>query len=782
MRSRQRSRLVVAICIALLTGACAWQPEDITPKIPQNAQSSKVYAADGSLLYTAHGEQNRIEVPLTRIPTVMQRAVIAIEDERFYDHAGVDIRAVFRALQSNAEEGQVVQGGSTITQQLVKITLLNTGRDVSRKLQEASLAYQLEQRYSKDQILEIYLNTIYFGNGSYGVEAASETYFGHPIDTITASEAALLAGLVHAPNDDDPIVHPEIALARRNVVLAKMLELGYLGRLDHDTAAVAALGVTPTPLQARYPAAHFVEEVKRFILTDTQFGATREERENLLFNGGLRIATTLDPALQAAAEQAVAEILPDPAGDPEAAVVSIEPRTGYVKAMVGGRDYFGDQPSAKCNLATNCNEAHPGRSTGSAFKPFTLAAALAEGIPLSKVITAPSCIDLSPSTGPWHVCNADPGEGVPGGTNLIEGTVHSYNTLYAQLVLQVGPDKAVAMANKLGITSHLDAYPSATLGSNNIEPLDMADAYATFANRGVHVPPTLVTKVSNAEGDVLYEAPHTQEAALDSGIADEINSVLQQVIERGTGRAAALDRPAAGKTGTGQDYKNAWFCGYTPELSTAVWVGFASSEIEMSPPTTRITVYGGTWPAQIWQRVMTAGLAGTPPHPFTAPTTTPGAPDPQSNPNTTAPGEHGQTEVPSVIGLSASAAVDQLAQRGLRAAIVEVADPKAAPGTVTKQIPAAGSSLAQGSTVTIQLARGPQPAPTGGNVVVPDVIGRSAADATAVLNDAGLSVGTKEQPESAHVPASRRGVVWHQSPDAGTTAPRGSTVNLLVNP
>jgi penicillin-binding protein 1A len=772
--------LALVLGVVMLAAACAWTPEDIVPKIPANAQSSKIYAADGSLLYTAHGEQNRVEVPLTRIPLLLQHAVIAIEDERFYDHAGVDLQAVFRALRSNAEEGTVTQGGSTITQQLVKITLRNSGRDVSRKLQEASLAYQLEQRYSKDQILEIYLNTIYFGNGAYGVEAASETYFGHPVDTVSATEAALLAGVVHAPNADDPILHPDVALARRNVVLGKMAELGYLQTTDRDAAIAAPLGVAPTPPQQRYPAAHFVEEVKKFILNDPQFGATREDREDLLFNGGLRITTTLDPALQAAAEQAVADVLPDPDSDPEAAIVSIEPRSGYVRAMVGGRDYFGTQPSAKCNLAVGCkpDSTKNGRGTGSAFKPFVLAAALSQGIGLDEVLSAPGCIDI-PVTPPWHPCNADPGEGAPGGTTIFEGTVHSFNTLYAQLIMQVGPTKAVDMAKRLGITSTLQDNPAAVLGTNDVTVLDMADAYGTFANRGLHVPPTLVTKVSDAAGNVLYEAPHKQEKVLQPGIADEVSDVLQQVIQRGTGTAAQLDRPAAGKTGTGEDYKNAWFCGYTPELSTAVWVGFPTQEIQMRPPTTRITVYGGTWPAQIWKRVMSAWLDGKPAREFVAPTTTTTT-APRGGPTTLPLGP--PTEVPSVVGLDAAGAVEQLASKGFRATKVEVADGSAPPGTVTRQSPSSGTMAPQGSAVTIQIAKAPPTTTPSSTVVVPDVVGRSRDDATVILTRAGFAVASHAQPENDHVPDSKSGLVWRQTPASGTSAPAGSTVTLDYNP
>src|SRR5204863_6618618 len=232
----------------------------------------------------------------------------------------------------------------------------------------------------------------------------------------------------------------------------------YLTPPQHDQAVAQPLGHSPTPIAERYPAAHYVNEVKKFVESDQRFGATQEERDKTLFTGGLRIYTTVDLQLQAAAEAAVNDVMPDPAG-PEAALVSVDPQTGYVRAMVGGRDFFGTQPSAKCNLAIGC-KPNPGRGTGSAFKPFVLAAALTEGIPLSEILPAPGCIDLSPPSGPWHVCNADPGEGAPGGTSLFEGTVHSFNTLYAQLVLQVGPQNAIDMAKKLGLTGRLEAVPS----------------------------------------------------------------------------------------------------------------------------------------------------------------------------------------------------------------------------------------------------------------------------------------------------------------------------------
>jgi len=699
---RFAAAIAYAVAAAALAAGCSYTPTPVVPQIPANAQSSKIFAADGTLITTLHGPENRIEVPLTRISQPMQQAVIAIEDERFYSHHGVDIRAIVRAARSNAEAGTVEQGGSTITQQLVKNTLLTSGKTLDRKIQEAALAWQLEDHYSKERILEIYLNTVYFGNGAYGVEAAAEQYFAKPIDQIGIVESATIAGLIQAPNDYDPIAHPNEALTRRNTVLDKMAELGDITPAEHNFGVAAPLGIVPTPTADRYPAAHFVDEVKNFVENDPRFGATPEARRDLLYEGGLRIYTTIDLPLQAAAEAAVAQVMP--AGGPQAALVSLDPQSGQVRAMVGGSDYFGSSPSAQFNLAMG-----KGRGTGSAFKPIVLATALAQGIPLSEVLTAPPSITLAipGSRTPWNVHNADPGEGAPGGTDLVEGTVHSFNTLFAQLILQVGTKNAIDMAHRMGITTPLEAVPAAVLGSNDVQPLEMASVYGTLANHGVHVDPIMITRITRADGAVLYEDMHQQTKAMDASVADTVTSVLQQVIVRGTGTAAQLDRPAAGKTGTGEDYKNAWFCGYTPTLSTAVWVGYPQSEVQMTPPSTSITVYGGTWPAQIWQRFMTAATAGTPAADF-APLQT--APPATSPPSATAPTTQpaqvaavANVAVPSVVGLSADDATSHLSRSGF---VVERVDTGRAgtAGQVKTQSPTAGTIATTGSTVTVVVA------------------------------------------------------------------------------
>jgi penicillin-binding protein 1A len=783
MRDRAENRdngavraLVVAVVCAVVAAGCSYTKTEVIPQIPANAQSSKIYAADGTLITTLHGPQNRLEVALERIPKVLQQAVIAIEDERFYYHRGVDFRAIFRAARENAASGTLRQGGSTITQQLVKNTLLSSGKTLDRKIQEASLAWQLEEHYSKDRILTIYLNTVYFGNGAYGVEAAAEQYFGEPAEQLDAGQAATLAGVIQAPSDYDPTLHPEAAIARRNVVLAKMHEQGYLSPEERDAAAGRPIGLSTTPVQDRYPAAHFVQEVKNRIATDPRFGATQDERDNLLFSGGLRIYTTIDLGLQAAAEQAVGEVMPDPNG-PEAALVAVDPRNGYVRAMVGGRDFFGSQPTAKCNLAIGCkpDPTLNGRGTGSAFKPFVLAAALNQGIPLSEIIPAPGCIHLEPPTGPWDPCNADPGEGAPDGTNLIEGTVHSFNTLYAQLILQVGPQNGVDMAKRLGITSRLLALPSAVLGANDVTPLDMASAYGSFANRGVHVTPVLFTKITRADGTILYENVHEQTKAVDAPIADTVTSVLQQVIARGTGTAAQEPFPVAGKTGTGEDYKNAWFCGYTPTLSTAVWAGFPTQEVKMSPPTTSITVYGGTWPAQIWKRFMEAAAGHSEPADFTPP-----PPPPTSSTTSTIPPEQTtlpgapQLAVPEVRGKPYGEAAAVIEAAGFKPARFDVVSDGLPPGVVSGQSPPGGSTAPPGATVTLEVV-----VSSGDAVTVPNVIGMNRDAAVARLRKAGLEAQVSEVQAPDDQPQGR---VWKQSPPGDEKVSHGTTVTIFVNP
>lgn len=697
-------RLLSILCtfaLAAVTAACSYQSRAVLPEVAPSVESSTLYAADGSLVHTFHAEENRKVVPLEDIPVHVRNAVIAIEDERFYRHNGVDVRAILRALEANTSSGGVEEGGSTITQQYVKkVVLQDDSQTLSRKIEEASMALQLERRYSKDRILELYLNAIYFGNGAYGIEAAAKQYFAKPVTELTLAEGALLAGLIQRPSATDPYDAPELAIERRNVVLERMREHHFAASADVDVALAEplTLGSATTPAAERYAAPYFVEEVKQWVLDDPRFGATAQARRDLLFGGGLRIQTTVDLAAQAAAEEAANSVLPDPNG-PAVSLVSIEPATGYVRAMVGGRDFFGAGVNDKLNLATQ-----GGRQAGSSFKPFILATALAEGIDPQTRIPAPGCIDIPLPHEVWHVCNADGGS--EGNATIYEGTVNSYNTLYAQLVLRIGPEKAMAMAAALGVRSPLETNPASVLGTNDVTALDMASGYATFANRGIRVPPVLVTRITRADGTLLFQHEHTQSKVLSTDVADTVTGILEQAVLRGTGKRAQLDRPAAGKTGTAQDNNDAWFVGYTPELATAVWVGFPGAQISMRPPTTAITVYGGTYPAQIWQRFMSAALAGRPATPFpTPPTTTTTTTVPPAGPATTTTAPRPPVTVPNVVGGKVEEATRVLQEAGFVVKSVPAASGQ--PGRVIAQAPVGGSTAPAGSTVRIEVAPNP---------------------------------------------------------------------------
>ncbi len=758
------------MAVLLVASGCSYELRELQPVLPRNAQSSIIYAADGSEIVTLHAEENRTDLTLDEIPEHVRDAVIAVEDERYWLHHGIDLRAILRAVRVNAS-GTDQQGGSTITQQLVKTLLLDADETLSRKVSEAALAWRFEQRYTKERILELYLNTIYFGNGAYGIFAAAREYFGKPPAGLTPAEGALLAGMIQAPGDYDPYDDPDPSVLRRNVVLDRMLDQDLLGPEEHAAAAAEPMVLAPDvpPLEQRYAAGHFVEEVKQWILDDPRFGSSDRERNELLFAGGLRIHTTVDLRLQALAEQAVAATLPDAATDPEIAIASIEPGTGHVVAMVGGRDFFGPGDAAKYNLAMG-----KGRPTGSSFKPLILAAALQLGLPLSTQFPAPGSMQLTYGD-PVDIWNVDNyGEGGPGvPVDLVEATVRSYNTVYAQLILRIGTSEAVQIARDLGITTPLQDFPSAVLGANDVQPLEMASAYATLANRGVHVDPVFVTSITDADGTILYEAQHHQRRVLDPGVADQVTSVLQQVVERGTGTAAQIGRPVAGKTGTAQAWRDAWFCGYVPQLATAVWVGFPGDQVSMTPPLTPIRVTGGSYPARAWQRFMSAAVEGSEALPFettTSSTTTSTVVAPELSPVTTG----ALQVVPGVVGSDVATARGHLEGLGFRVSVVQSDRGGVVPGTVLAQAPPAGVALGTGGIVTLEVAGGS----TG--LTVPGVVGFSEQDAVDVIHAAGFSavVVRGTNPSGGTQP----GQVWQQSPPGGTELPPGSTVRIAVEP
>ena len=753
-------RLSVVVALALAGSGCAYRVDIAAPAA--QAETTKVFAADGSLITTLHAEQDREHVALSEMAPALKAAVLAIEDSRFFAHKGVDLRAMARALRRNAAAGEVKEGGSTITQQYVKNVLLDPRRTVHRKVREAVMAFQLERTHTKEAILEGYLNRIYFGNGAYGVQAAAQLYFNRPASGLTLAEGALLAGLIQAPESYDPFTAADAAFARRQVVLARMRELHSAAEPDIAAAEADPLGVVPKPTSARYPAGYFVERVKRFILDDPRFGATPADRRRLLFQEGLRIRTTVDLAVQRAAEEAVKGVLPNPATDPSGAVVVLDPRTGFVRALVGGRDYFGPEPEAKFDLATQGM-----RQTGSSFKPFVLAEALAQGISPQKVYSAPTSLTVPMPNGqePWVVNNYE-GEGGPP-VNLVDATVHSINTVYAQLIQEVGPQKAIDMAHALGITGALKPFPSAVLGSNEISVIDMASAYSTFAADGMHADPVFVTEITRADGSVLYRRPSTLHRAIPTDVARGVTGILTQVVQRGTGAAAQLgDRPVAGKTGTANEWRDAWFVGYTPDLVAAVWVGFPERLRSMAPPATPIRVTGGSWPAQIWHGVMAAALGDSPIAAFPAP-------DPAgAEPATAAAPVPNTVPLPDVSGQYESQARSVLQAAGFKVETERRPTRERAAGMVADQTPAPGTLVAPGSNVIIGVSSGP-PRP----VVIVNTIGFSVDQAARMLQASALNVDivVEDPPDGVRAAPGR---VWKQSPDGGALIDEGQTVRI----
>ncbi|MFT5223068.1 MAG: penicillin-binding protein 1A [Glaciecola sp.] len=614
--SRSLTRLLALV--ALLATACGQmvtlQAGDIVAFV-QQPQTSVVLAADGTVLAELHGEQDRIKIPLEEMSDLLVSAVVSIEDRRFFLHAGIDLAAIARATMANIDGGRIEQGGSTITQQYIKNVVTGPAQTIERKLQEAALAWQLEQTHSKQQILERYLNTVYFGAGAYGVSAAAKRFFDQGPAELSLAQAAQLAGSIASPSKFDPYQHPQAAQARRGLVLDAMLDTGRITTRQADAAREVDLELVDRTTVDDAVAPYFVAEVKRLIQHDPdgvfgRLGDTLDDRVNALFTGGLRIQSTLDPTMQTQAEQAVRGVLTQ-REDPYAALVAIDPLTGEVKAMVGGRDYNDvSDPFARFNLATQGS-----RQPGSSFKPIVLATALSGGVSLDRTFPGGSCVNFRVVA--WNPCNY--GDIDYGPLSLREATVRSANTVYARLAVEVGANRIVEQAHALGIDSELAAVPAIGLGVAEVAPFEMAEAFTSFATLGEHHPAHLISSITAPDGEVLFAQDTRGRRVLDEAVAWLVTQTLQDVVRRGTGLRASLARPQAGKTGTAQNNADAWFVGYTPDLVTAVWVGFPQGQISMVPPRTRQVVEGGRWPAEIWKAFNQEALKGLPARPFLAP-------------------------------------------------------------------------------------------------------------------------------------------------------------------
>ncbi len=560
------------------------------------AVNSKMLSKDGAQIAVLHAEENREPVEITRVAPAAVAAILAAEDKRFYEHSGVDLKSLARATIVNISRGSVEQGGSTITQQVIKNSLLTPERTLGRKIKEIFLAQQLERQVPKSKILERYMNSVYFGNGAYGLAAASSTYFKKDPKDLTVGEAALLAGLIRSPQRYDPLTNPNNAQVRRREVLREMENLGYITSEERRQAESEPL---PTKLHLRPqitegPGDYFAEWVKQVLLKEPILGETVSERYNALFKGGLTIETTLDMNLQVAAEEAIAS--QGPRGERfTAALASVEVGSGAVRALATGKDF----QQYKYNLATQSV-----RGTGSSFKVFTLVAVLNKGIPPTESVngTGPCTLKI-PGGGVWKANNY---AGESGGVMSIrQATAKSVNCAFARMILDVGVDAVIEAAKQMGLPGEIKRVPSITLGTQEESPVDMAGAFATLPTGGIRFKPYYVQRILGRDGRVIYEAEPKGEQTVDRCVALTAVDVLRSVVTSGTGRRASIGRqPVAGKTGTGEKYRDAWFVGFSPYLSTGVWVGSPEAEISMYNVNGYGSVAGGTIPAAVFQAFM----------------------------------------------------------------------------------------------------------------------------------------------------------------------------------
>ena len=756
---------------------------EIGPLDPASQRSDVdtiVYASNGrSVLAVLRGDESRVRVDTEDIAPIMRHAIVSVEDQRFFDHDGIDLRGVGRALWSDVRNQAIVEGGSTITQQFVKNAYIRNERTIARKVREAALAWQVEQDWTKDRILTAYLNTIYFGNGAYGIQQASKTYFGKGAKYLELHEAALLAGIPADPARYDPVTNPSSAEQRRRHVLAAMFEQGKITRRDFERANEKSL---PQPDKVRLPgsvgpAQYFVNYVKDQLVE--KYGAGR------VFGGGLKVTTTIDLKLQGRARAAIEKVLRNPVG-PAAALVAIEPSTGAVKAMFGGRNFRESQ----FNLAAQAE-----RQPGSAFKPIVLATAMRAGLsPATEIESKKVSIDAGDRI--WTVTNYD--NTYLGRVSLSRALVSSDNSVYAQLTDLVGPKAIVDTAHLLGIRSPLDAYFSIGLGSLAVNPLEMARAYSTIANGGRRVDgsllgdrPRVVERVQRVRAGRIEDNAAEPTQVLESGEAELLTSILQDVVRVGTGRRAAVrGRSVAGKTGTTDNYGDAWFVGYTPELAVAVWVGYPDKLRPMSTEFGGQPVTGGTLPALIWKEFVESveededAAFDPPPYLGAVPTWVAkrGGEWRVDNgycqgsrllvyfsgrgPEETADCKPNEVQVPLVVGMTAEAAVDRLAAQPLEAELAYVpAKPGRRPGIVINQDPRRGG-LSANDTVQLWVT-------TARHGLLPNFVGSSLEDVNRVLERRELRATIVTAPGHS-------GTILRQSLKPGVAIAPGLTIRLVV--
>lgn len=737
-----------------LLGAVGNRLDELPPlpaELGDQAERSVVLARDGTRLAVLRVE-NRKTVALHEIPPHVQQAVIATEDSAFREHRGVNWRAIVRAALGNVRAGEVTSGASTITQQVVKNAIVGGDVTLDRKLREAIYALQIEKRLTKDQILETYLNEAYFANGVYGIATAAEYYWGKDIGELTVGEAAVLAGMIRSPERNDPKDHPLAARQRRDIVLEQMGREGYLrpSQVLHEKSQPLRLDVHELA-QPRNP--FFVDYVRALLKEDPALGEDRQARDLAVLRGGLTIHTTLEPELQDIAQDVITEAF-SRGEDPLAALTAVDPRTGEILAIG-----FGPKPYGKGPGETEVNPAVPGlgssgRQPGSSFKAFQVVAALEDGIPPGYSFEAGARYTHTDPGCRGHTIGnyADASQGL---LDMGSATAKSSNTYFAHLLDLTGPEKLVDVASRMGITTPLHAYCSLVLGGQEVFPLDMASAFGTLANGGVHCAPFAIDRVEDRQGRVLSRGGNHCDRAVEAGIAARAAALLRGPIDGGTAsRNGRLGRPAAGKTGTTTDAKDAWFVGFIPQLSAAVWVGH-ETPAPMTHPSCGREVTGGCLPTMIWQRFMSRAISALslPVESFPSPPAVP------------------TMAVPDVTGLLEDEATEILEGADFRVLSEQAADHRPA-GTVVGQSPGGGERAPRGSAIVLRVSDGEGAVPT-----LPLFVGMTQAEAEAALEELGLRADVTLEPVEDR---DERGTVIGQEPEAGTAIDELRTVQLIV--
>lgn len=751
-------------------------------EFPNLSTLSNVYTADGVKLGQLT-ERNSLPVPLSETPDLVLAALLSAEDRSFYEHEGIDFTAIGRAVLGRITDNPS-GGGSTITQQVVKQNFLSSDQTIERKICEAVVAAEVERRYTKDQILEFWANSVFFGSNAYGIRAASLEYFGKELDELTIAEAALLPVPIRNPTFYHPRSEPQNALAARNRTIDRMVANGYILPADGAAARLEPLGVIS---QERFETTspQIMIAVRRQLLESPEFsmlGETKEERKRAIFGcpaddtsceggGGLAIDITIDNDLQTEADRILRAWFRSGSSGPTGAIASVDNETGAILVLASGVEYGTDTEAGQrpYDLASQGE-----RQPGSAFKPFTLAAALESGDRDGHPVTlgsywddsSPAVIECAVPCPPdgsfWTVNNAG-GSSSKGLRTLDSATYNSTNTVYARLVNAIGPEAVVEMANRLGIQSVLQPYLSITLGAQGVSPLEMAAAYSTLANFGERRDPYLVNRITDRSGTVLYDRTIETRDVLSPQIAAAVVGSMEKVIASGTGRRADIGRPQAGKTGTATNYRDVWFVGFVPQITTSVWVGYADRQDPLEDFTVWNDLegaeqfyrraFGGTLPAPIWKQFMQYALATTPPTDF-----------PDDPPGTDVYRQTPFTVVPE-LARSTNEAIEAAYASGLAAAIDEVASTQPA-GSLVGSVPLPGTPIRQGSTVRLQVSNGLPP-----EVPMIDLRGYTRTQATQRLTDfrdeTGIAISWSFSDVTATNPA-QNGVVVATTPAPGT--------------